>query len=207
MNTHSSTGHRRTKHLLTSLVLVAITLAPSIARANGAPALLDDFSDTTRSSIGIDRVVVTDSSTGGTSKLRQTFANGVLTAEGEIVPGRGQPGWVSLVLLLSSGGSPVDLSRYEGIRLRVRVRKGMLSLTANSTEIKNFDFHASLIPRKGDEFHEVRVPFGDMKRAWSEQTPLNPATIASISLVAVDLQKGAFAYDIDEIGFYPSSNK
>jgi hypothetical protein len=83
----------------------------------------------------------------------------------------------------------------------------MLSLTANSTEIKNFDFHASLIPRKGDEFHEVRVPFGDMKRAWSEQTPLNPATIASISLVAVDLQKGAFAYDIDEIGFYPSSNK
>jgi hypothetical protein len=202
-----SPSQHRSNRLPVLLVVSTLTLALSLSQANGAPALLDDFSHNVRTSVGIDRVVVTDSSTGGSSQLRQSVADGVLTAEGEIKPGRGQLGWVSLVLLLSSTGEPVDLSRYEGIRLRVRVRKGMVSLTANSTEIKNFDFHASLVPRKGDEFHEVRVPFRDMKRAWSEQTPLNPATINSISLVAVDLQKGAFAYDIDEVGFYPSSSK
>lgn len=202
MKSPASPNAACSKLLTVFLILATSLLAPAIAAADDAPALLDDFSDNARTTAGIDRVVVTDSSTGGTSQLRQSYTGGVLTAEGEIAPGRGQPGWVSLVLLLSPQGEAVDLSRYEGIRMRVRVRKGMLSLTANSSEIKNFDFHASLVPRKGNDFQEVRVPFREMKRAWSEQTPLNPATITSISLVAVDLQKSAFAYEVDEVGFY-----
>lgn len=170
--------------------------------ASESPALLDDFSDPVQTSTGTNRMVVDDTSVGGKSRLEQTFANGVLSAAGEITPGRGQPGWVNLILLFSPGGEAADLSRFEGIRIKVRVRQGMLSVAANSTEITNFDYHSTVIPRKGDELQEVRIPFRDLKRNWSEQIPLNPATIGSISLVAVGFQPGPFAYDVDEVGFY-----
>jgi hypothetical protein len=202
MQPRTSTAIVRRLKLLPLFAALTMAFSPATVSADEFPSVLDDFTDSARSSSGIDRVVVTDSSAGGSSQLRQKFANGVLSAEGEIAPARGQPGWVSLVLLLSPNGQPTDLSKYEGIKVRVRVRKGMLSLTANSSEITNFDFHSSLLSSKGTEFQEVRVPFRDMKRAWSEQIPLNRATITSVSLVAVDLQKGSFAYDIDEIGFY-----
>lgn len=184
------------------LACSALALAPIIARAGDIPALLDDFSDPVHSSRGINRIVVTDSTVGGASQLRQSVAKGVFTAEGEIAPPRGQPGWVSVVLLLTPNGAPADLSKYQGIRLRVRTRQGLLSVTANSTEIKNYDYHSAMVPQKPDEYQELRIAFRDMKRAWSEQTPLNPATIASVNLVAFDLQKGVFAFDVDEIGFY-----
>jgi hypothetical protein len=41
-----------------------------------------------------------------------------------------------------------------------------------------------------------------MKRAWSAQTPLNPKTLISLSLVAFDVQNGAFDFEIDEVRFY-----
>jgi hypothetical protein len=55
---------------------------------------------------------------------------------------------------------------------------------------------------KRGEFSEVRLPFKDMKRAWSEQIPLNLKTITSVNLVAFGMAKDAFAYEVDEIGFY-----
>ncbi len=84
-----------------------------------------------------------------------------------------------------------------------RVNKGNLSVSANSSEITNFDYHAAQVSRQSDgEFHEVRIPFSQMKRAWSEQTPLNTNTLTSLSLVAFDIQHGAFDFEIDEISFY-----
>jgi len=41
-----------------------------------------------------------------------------------------------------------------------------------------------------------------MKRAWSEQTVLNLKSITSVNLVSFGLAKDAFAYEVDEIGFY-----
>lgn len=171
-------------------------------RAAEVSAVVDDFSDPARNSLGVERVVISDQTAGGASELRSAFADGVLAASGDIVPARGQPGWVSLTLVLKPGGEAVDVSRYEGIRLRVRLKQGMLSVSANSAEVTNFDYHAALVAAKPGEFTEVKIPFRSMKRAWSEQTALNPATIQSISLVAVDFQKNAFAYDVDEVGFY-----
>jgi hypothetical protein len=184
------------------LAFAAFALLPVLTRAADVPALLDDFSDPVRSSLHINRIVVTDTTAGGASQLHQTSANGVFTAAGEIAPPRGQLGWASMILLLSPTGAPADLSKYQGIKVRVRVREGYLSVTANSSEITNFDYHAAPLPRKPGELQEVRIAFRDMKRGWSEQTPLNLATITSVNLVAYDFQKGAFAYDVDEIGFY-----
>lgn len=192
----------RSRLLATLLFLASSAAMPCVARAGDVPAVLDDFSDPVRTSLGHDRIAIDDASVGGASRLTQTFKDGVLSAEGEIVPARGQPGWVSLVLLLTPDGKPADLSHYEGVRVRVRVRTGTLSVSANSTSVTNYDYHAAVIPPMGDAIQEVRIPFDEMKRAWSEQTPLNRATIASVSLVAVGIQKGAVAYDVDEVGFY-----
>lgn len=182
---------------------VAFTLGSPPAFAEAVTASIDDFSDPKLNGLGHPRIFVTDSSVGGQSSLEHVIEDGVLAASGAITPPRGQPGWASMALLLDAQGQAVDMSAYEGIRLRVAITAGNLSVSANSTDVTNFDFHAAPVRRQGDDgFQEVRIPFSSMKRAWSEQTPLNTSTLASISLVAYDMKPGAFDYRIEEISFY-----
>ena len=108
-----------------------------------------------------------------------------------------------MVSLLSPDGKPHDLTGYEGVRLRVKNTKGMLFVQVSSSEIQNFDYHTSApIAGKRGEFVEIRVPFKDMKRAWSEQTVLNLTSVTSINLVSFGLARDTFAYEVQEIGFY-----
>lgn len=184
-----------------ALALVVAAGAPPAFADTGAP--VDDFSNPEANNLGFPRLFVTDAAVGGRSSLQHTIENGTLAASGDIAPPRGQPGWASTALLLDAEGEAMDASAFEGIRLRIRIRAGNLSVTANSTQVTNFDFHAApLVRQAGDGFQEVKIPFSSMKRAWSEQTPLDPATLASISLVAYDLKQGAFDYEVDEVGFY-----
>jgi len=166
------------------------------------PASLDSFDEAAVTALGTPRLVFNDKDLGGTSTAKQEFSDGVMSVAGKIVPGRGQPGFISLVLLLSPQGQPQDLSEYEGIRLRVKVTKGNLSVVAASSEIQNFDYHTTALSRTGGEFKEVRIPFAEMKRVWSEQRSLNLETITSINLVAAGVQPGDYAYEVDEVGFY-----
>ncbi len=178
-------------------------LALRAADAPAAPALLDDFSRAERTSTGAGRLIINDKDVGGQSQATQACAGGVLAVEGRLVPGRGMPAFVSVPLLLSPDAGARNLSAYTGVRLRVKVKQGQLSVQVASTEIQNFDFHTGApVTRQPDDFQEVRIPFAAMKRAWSEQTPLNPRTITSVNLVAVGMTPGAFAYEVDEIGFY-----
>ena len=164
---------------------------------------VDDFSDPNNNSLGIGRLFIDDTTGGGGTRTQYRVEGGVLSAKGDILPARGQPGWASTVLMLDPEGLPQDASSYEGIRLRVRVNQGNLSISANSSEITNFDYHAAPVVRQsGGKFYEVKIPFTKMKRAWSEQTPLNTKSLVSLSLVAVDLQKGSFDYEVDEVSFY-----
>ena len=182
-------------------VVCVATLNPAIAGALGPT--VDDFSDPNKNSLGIDRLFMDDTTAGGHTKTKHSIEGGVLSGTGEIVPPRGQPGWASTVLLLDPQGLPRDASIYEGIRLLIRVNKGILSVSANSSEITNYDFHAAVVTRHSDgDFHEVKIPFASMKRAWSEQTPLNTKTLISLSLVAFGIQKGPFDFEVDEVSFY-----
>lgn len=202
MKTEASLPTRLSAVRAAALLFAVASLAPIRAQDAAFPALLDDFSDATTSTAGFARLVVDDASIGGKSRLEQNFSDGVLAVKGEIAPARGQPGWASVVLLLSASGEAADLSRFQGIRLRLNVKQGTFSVSANSTEIDNFDYHAKMIPRNRGGLEEVRIPFSEMKRAWSQQTPLRPETIASISLSVVGLEAGSFAWEIDELGFY-----
>ena len=203
----SSTQLRCLPGLLVIVIVIVIgtLLAPAVPPASAAtPALLlDDYSDAKRNRSGFERLLVTDAALGSRSKATQTCTQGVLKVDGELVPGRGVPAFVSAVSLLSTNGTPRDLAAYQGVRLRVRVLRGILCVQVASSKITNFDFHTSApIPGARAEFKEVRIAFKDLKRAWSEAVPLDPATVTSVNLVSFGTAPNAFAYEVDELGFY-----
>jgi hypothetical protein len=128
--------------------------------------------------------------------------NGVLKVEGELVPGRGAPAFISIPLLLTPDAKAQDVSAYAGVRLRVKITQGALIVQVASADVDNFDYHSAPAVVKRGEFVEVRVPFADMKRAWSAQTPLNLKLVSSVNLVSFAMAPDKFAYEVDEIGFY-----
>ena len=193
--------HRKT--LAATLITSLIALSTVIAHAAPTPLLLDDCSDPKRNKNGAERLLIDDKGVGSSSHATQKCEKGVLTVQGDLVPGRGVPAFISEVSLLSTNGQPGDLSGYSGVRLRVKVLKGILSVQVGSSDITNFDYHTSApVTGKRGEFQEVRVPFKDMKRAWSEQTALNLKSITSVNLVSFGMARDTFAYEVSEIGFY-----
>lgn len=189
--------------LIKGITLTTVMAFSGIANSGSLEKLVDDFSHQTNNSLGLPRQFINDTTAGGKTNTTLTISNGSMHQSGEIIPPRGQPGWASSVLLLDAQGMPKDLSQYEGIKLLIKVRKGNLSVSANSTEVTNFDYHAAPVVLSADEkFHEVKLPFSTMKRAWSEQTPLNTKTINSLSIVAYAMQKSSFDYQIREVSFY-----
>ena len=182
------------------VLLLLATCGPGLHAA--APALVDDFSNATQTSRGAGRLLIDDAGAGSKSRATQRCENGVLLVQGELVPGRGAPAFISIPHLLTPDAKPEDVSAYTGVRLRVKVTTGTLTVQVGSTDVDNFDFHSAPVVAQRGEFVEVRVPFTDMKRAWSAQTPLNTKVVNGVNLVAFGMAPGKFAYEVDEIGFY-----
>lgn len=195
------------RYVCVTFGVVLIVAMPLMFSANGLAGetglLVDDFSDAVASSLDTPRLFVDDTSAGGATDTRQEITDGVLSVTGVLSPPRGQPGWASAVLLLKPDGQPADIGSFDGVSLKLRIRSGNLSLSVNSTEVDNFDYHATqvVVPTDG-EFHEVRLPFASLRRAWSPQTELNLGSIASVSIVAFGMRKGPVDFEVDEIGFY-----
>ena len=175
----------------------------SISLAGELATVVDDFSHAKINSLGIPRQFMDDKMAGGKTQTEIIVTGGKLHIKGEIVPPRGQPGWASSVLLLNDKGLPQDASKFEGVRLLIKLDKGSISVSANSPEVTNYDYHAAMVAVKSDgKFHEVKIPFTSMKRAWSEQTQLNTTTISGLSIVSFGMQPTHFDFQIDEVGFY-----
>jgi hypothetical protein len=140
---------------------------------------------------------------GGQTSATLDHQKDRLHVSGNIAPARGQLGWASLVLMLDAQGLAQDASAYTGIEIRLKLSSGMLSVSANSTDITNFDYHSTQVFTKSDDkFHTVRLPFENMKRAWSAQTPLNTKTLNAISIIAFGLEPGEFSYTLEHVTFY-----
>jgi len=144
-----------------------------------------------------------DKALGGHSHGTQQCAAGILSVAGELAPNRGSPAFITVPLLLSTDGTAQDLSAYQGVRVKLKVTKGNIYVQVGSSAITNFDYHTSeVIGRSPEGFREIRIPFTAMKRAWSEQVPLDRKTVTSVNLVAVGMAKDQFAYEVDEVGLY-----
>lgn len=186
------------------VLLLAATCGPfaSDILAADASALIDDFANATHTARGAGRLLIDDAGAGSKSHATQRVENGVLIVAGELAPGRGAPAFISIPLLLTPDAKPQDVSAYTGVRLRVKVTQGVLTAQVSSADVDNFDYHSAPVAAKRGEFTEVRVPFADLKRAWSAQTPLSTKLVTSVNLVSFGMAPGAFAYEVDEIGFY-----
>jgi len=159
-------------HPLLRPVFVPVLLLATTLRA-ATPALVDDFSNPAQTARGAGRLLFTDKDAGSQSSATQRCENGVLVVQGELKPGRGAPAFISIPLLLSPDAKPADVGAYTGVRLRVKLTQGILTVQVSSADVDNFDYHSAPVGAKRGEFTEVRVPFADMKRAWSAQTALN----------------------------------
>lgn len=198
-------NNRKTNALMfiQPLLLSTLLVSASISFGSGMAPVVDDFSNAQQTSLGFPRYFVNDTMAGGNTKTEQEIAKGVISTKGEIIPPRGQPGWASIALPLEAQGTPKDTSAFEGVRLLIKVNSGNISVSANSTEITNFDYHIAPVAVAADgKFHEIKIPFASMRRSWSEQTPLNTKTLNSISITAYDMAKGSFDFAVDEVSFY-----
>lgn len=182
------------------VLLLLAAVGPAL-RAD-APALVDDFSNPAQTARGAGRLLFTDKDAGSQSSATQRCENGMLFVQGELKPGRGAPAFISIPLLLNPDAKPADVGAYTGVRLRVKLTSGILTMQVSSADIDNFDYHSAPVAAKRGEFSEVRVPFADMKRAWSAQTALSTKLVTSVNFVAFGMAPGAFAFEVDEIGFY-----
>lgn len=184
-------------------LVISFSLNNDVYAADSKSTMIDDFSHASETNLSQSRLAMTDVTAGGKTQVDLVVKDGVMHLSGDIVPPRGQPGWSSLILPLSPMGSAMDASQYQGIRVMVKASQGNLSLSANSSDVTNFDYHSAVIVVKTDgEFHEVKIPFDSMKRMWSEQTKLNTKTLNSLSVVAFGMQKGSFDFELDEVSFY-----
>ena len=166
-------------------------------------SVIDDFNHAKDTNLGTPRVLITDSSSGGKTTTVLAVVDGVMQIKGDIIPGRGQPGWSSLVLPLGQMNETQDASEFDGISLRVKINHGNVSISANSTEVVNYDYHSSPVVVSSDgKFHEIKIPFESMKRVWSAQTKLNTQTLSSLSIVAFSPQKSSFDFAVDKVSFY-----
>lgn len=189
--------------LIKSLALSVVLAFSSSVLSAPLPALVDDFNHNTNNTLNLPRQFMSDAIAGGNSTIEPKITAGIMQVTGDIAPARGQPGWASSVLPLSAEGSAQDASQFSGIKLLVKISSGNVNISANSTEITNFDYHAAPIVVAADgKFHEVKIPFNTMKRAWSEQTTLNAATLNSLSIVAFSLQPASFDFEVEEVSFY-----
>jgi len=189
--------------LLNSVLVASLLSLVTPSYASDTSAIVDNFDHQTVNNYGVTRQLLTDAMAGGKTTAQATFKDGTMHLLGDIAPPRGQPGWASTVLVLDTNGAAQDLSQFEGVLINIRINQGTLSLSANSTDVTNYDYHALpvLVPSDG-KFHSIKLPFQDMRRTWSQQTSLNTSSIQSLSLVAFGLQPGHFDYEIDQVRFY-----
>ncbi len=200
MNTSSSLLHSLGPATF-ALVMTGIMFLTPVSAAGDS--IIDSFDAAELQPVGLPRMVITDAETGGKSTAATEFADGVMQVTGDLVPGRGTPAFVSIPLILAADGSETNLSNYTGVRLRVKLNRGSLTLQVSTSAVTNFDYHTSApVTRKPDTWQEVEIPFDSMKQVWSTPTPLDLTKVTSINLVSAGMMPDAFAYEIDEIGLY-----
>ncbi|HVZ40540.1 MAG TPA: CIA30 family protein [Candidatus Kapabacteria bacterium] len=166
-------------------------------------ALIDDFSARDlKSSAGPRWEVNNDSAWGGSSTLGTEWKQGTLRVHGKLVTRKGAPALAGISLAFDSLGTPFDVTRFKGVRVRVRCAKGPLALKLMTTGVKNYDFHASMIP-VGPSIKQIDIPFSEFHQIWSSPVPWTGRDMRGIAFWASDISNGDFDFTIDSIAFYP----
>jgi hypothetical protein len=111
------------------------------------------------------------------------------------------PGTAGISLALDGGGSPVDVSAFTGVRLKITAAKGSLVMKLVTDGVKNYDFHAAAIAAKPG-VQQLDLPFAQFRQLWSAQVPFTGKDLRGIALWASGFAAGDYDFTIDEISFY-----
>jgi len=167
-----------------------------------ATSLVDDFSSgNATSSAGPRWDIDLDSSWGGSSTLTTEHRNGTLHLRGRLSPKPGMPGLAGISLQLDSGGAPFDLTRFDGVKLRIGATGGPVLLKLITDGVKNYDYHAAVIPA-GAKVREVSIPFSKLGQLWSPQIPWSGGDVRGIALWVSGVAPADFDFTVDSIEFY-----
>ena len=150
----------------------------------------------------------TDVGAGGDSTVRfeildsQGTEDPVLSLSGQFGSAFGYP-FVGARTYLTAGNTPVDLSDYEGIRLRVRsdYNFSLQVLTANVMDYNEFSFQVTGTA----EWRTLEIPFDSLEQSphFGEQVDFSSEAIRGVGFHLTGTP-GAIAPPIviDELGFY-----
>lgn len=167
-----------------------------------AQALLDDFeSGTLTSALGTTWRVYRDEVVGGTSTADVLVSGGVLRVEATIRPAPGGIGFIELALPLDESGAPRDVSAFDGVRVRLRVWRGILALKIQTAEVTNHD-HPAVLLGPSEAVLDLMLPFPEFGPLWSPATPWTGRRVLGLALSAGGTEAGEVAYEIEEIAFY-----
>ncbi|MDJ0521411.1 MAG: CIA30 family protein [Planctomycetota bacterium] len=183
------------------VTLAALTFGGG-ASADPSDLLLTDFS----AEASVRWVTVNDGVMGGRSRGGFQVADGVLRFRGSTNTKGG--GFSSI----RSRPVDLDLSSYEGIRLRVRAdgRRYTFRLTTSSSRRGRYQpsYWADFETRKGTEWQVVDVPFERFRPRWRGRMLSGPkldlARIDGLGLMIYDKRDGPFRFDADWIRAYRS---
>ena len=156
--------------------------------------LIDDFSSTTGlSALGTKWIDITDQVMGGISEMttvRDDYeGEPALRMRGDVSL-ENNGGFIQSRLMLQPGRKLVNASAFKGIRIRVRGNGENYALhLRTSRTILPWQYYSASFPTTG-QWKTIDVPFSAFKPA-SLGTPLNPAKLRSVALVAIKKQMQA----------------
>jgi len=93
-------------------------------------------------------------------------------------------GWVSVSRPLGSYENPIDYSKYNAIKVRVR-GKGIFNIQVWATDVWDWAWHTSKPFKVTSEWKEVTLKFTDFTQAdWGWSKPLNAALVYGFAITA-----------------------
>jgi imidazolonepropionase-like amidohydrolase len=160
--------------------------------------LIADFEAT-----GLNWSAMSDEIQGGISTASVNVQNGSLKAKGELKIGDRMPyAWTMFNHNFHSNGQAEDLTDFEGLELRYRLKEGTVYVSLNDGRIQNFDYHAAFLAT-GEDWQEVKIPFSSLRQNFT-QPPVkwNGERILGLAFGSSGQEGGAFELEVDWIRLY-----
>ena len=165
-------------------------------------ALLDDFaSGTLTSALGTTWRVVRDEAAGGNSTIEAAVRGGALHVEAAIRPAPGGLGFVEVALPLDGADAPRDVTAYDGVRVRLRVRHGTLALKVQTAEVTNYDYPAVVLEPSA-VVRELELPFSAFAPLWSPPVEWTGRRVLGLAFSAGGVEPAEVAFEVEELALY-----
>lgn len=160
--------------------------------------MITDFSDNSE-----NWQAMSDQIQGGASKVAVNIADGVFHTQGQLQTTQKMPyGWVMISRDLKADKQPADISQFEGISIRYKLKQGSMYISMIDERVSNFDYHAFVL-ESGDDWQEVKIPFSALQQNFTR-----PAMewvgekIMGISFGTNGAQPMEFDMEVDWVQFY-----